>query len=324
MAKKYVGLGKQVDIDTVMSPTEFIRVSRCTMRGLREMVAVETIRPEIEHMFPGYYNCSGAVELPIGPDIGNILMSAFGDVVTTSLGGTPIVYQHVFTPLDASELPYFTIAAGLYEANTARAFIGCIGRTLTIEARADGILIASCDYIGQSEMKGVQSVVTPYQTVRQFGKPDIVLKVGGSATQAWLRAIRIVLTNEVDTDDVSYGSVKRKSFPVGIRKVTGEIELKLDTSTVTMLERFYKAVGTMTLDSAVTPFTLELSAESEIISGANKYKITFLMNKVVLGEAHTPINKQDVTHIRMPFVAWKDPTLGTALKCTLINEVAAY
>ena len=99
---RYLGIGKQTEWGTGVSPSEWLDPITIDIKTEKEPLQLRTISNRLVQKFlEGKIVVTGDIETPANPEaIGLLLLATFGNVSTSQPDATnaPSVYQHEFTP----------------------------------------------------------------------------------------------------------------------------------------------------------------------------------------------------------------------------------
>ena len=215
------------------------------------------IRRELSKIGAGPFRVSGDVEVVVIPDnIGKFLEGVFGTVnTTTSPSGD--AYKHEFTV--GSSLPSYTLEIGYDVGSYAAQIPGAAFNELSLEAPAKEFVTARIGVVAKTI--SLESLSTPTITTgRPFVFHDGQVKIDG-ATVANVEAIRITMSNNIDTDvfyigSRTLGAIKPQGFDI-----TGTMDISFDS-----WDFFQKFLGSSSATSpqdTLNSLSLELTFTGE-------------------------------------------------------------
>ncbi len=250
----------------------------------------------------GYVDAGGSVALGIELDsIGTLLKHSLGNAVTS---GSSAPFTHVIS--GGSTLPAgLSIEKGFNDVARFMLFKGCRIDSLTLQFPGDGGLVSgTLDILSKTVETATASVASSLLE----GEPisyQVSIEDGGAALDSVLSA-QLVLQNGLDRDGFVLGSRDRYSIGEGLRRVSGSLTLEFED--FSHYTRFYDG-GTSSLKITLDDVTGGLSME------------VLLPRVVFTRSAPAPLVKDAGPLVSvLNFLALKDPSEGTDIKITLINN----
>lgn len=158
--------------------------------------------------------------------IGILLKAALGAPVTTPRVGNTAVIDHVFTPTDATSLPFLTV----YErigANLERVtYQDCVVNTLHLESDADGYLTGTAGLIGCRGTYGSTDLDTSANLDETTITVGTNVKVLYDGADIKAKSFSLDINNNFEDDDFRLGSFYLEDLTPKRREVNGSLTLR--------------------------------------------------------------------------------------------------
>jgi len=318
---RYIGLGKQTEFGTAVTPTQFIDVISESIKPEKEVVEYEVgTQREVIDKFIATWKYSGTIEMYAEPNqITDFLYGVFGDVTTISDGGSPeVAYKHEFVP--GTSLPFYTIEVVPNLANKARRVDSCVVQKVEFSCVAKEIATLSVDVVGRSE-----TLTAP--TSPSISRTTPFIYHGGTvtvddSTKSNVTSIKISVENEI-TDDLF--TITDEPFiqdiPVHGVKVSGTMDIH-----VTDWEFYEYLLGAASATSpqkTMSPISISLAltggSTGSSQSSFENYQLTIDLPKVYITDGPINFSKRERLAQSVSFEAVYDSSSGYVTKWTLIN-----
>jgi len=322
VGSRWVGVAEETTFGTeVTTPTLSMRVLDLDLNpDQQRILEYESNSRMKEFSLLGPFIGSGRLTAWARPDtIGYFLKWLTGNVTSSQIGSSA-AYQHTFKLADAIKSFTLTDNRGLSGVNS-RACIGCLVKSMTIEAPARGVVSYELDIQYTWEKLVSAPTKGTLSSLRPFLWSDASVSLGGE-TVGKAESLRFVWTNSIPDDVHNLGSRKIEDIILEGVEVTMEMDLKF--TNWDMRELFYGAEdstepqseeGTFAFNAV---FTGESTGESE--SGAEYYELELNFPKVVVKENPAPISRRDRLTQRVTLEALLDD--NNYIK--LINKTVSY
>ncbi|MFQ5956178.1 MAG: phage tail tube protein [Candidatus Brocadiales bacterium] len=250
----------------------------------------------------GYMDAGGRMALDIELDsIGTLLKHGLGDSVTT---GSSTPFTHVIR--GGSGLPPgLSIEKGFSDVGQFMLFKGCRIDTLSLDFPGDGGTVSgTLDILSKAAVTGSTSVASSLLEVAGAPISYQVSIEDGATTLENILGLQLVIRNHLDRDGFVLGSRERHSISEGLRRISGALTLEFEDFS------YYERFSDIT-SSALKITTLQGGFSMEI----------FLPKIVFTGSAPVPaVRDAGPLAGLLHFVALNDPSEGTDIKITLINN----
>lgn len=292
-----------------------------SIRSTRNLVSSATIRSSRNPISPvrGNVDVYGDVNFEMAPQYGKLLHHAFGTYVAVSgetVGMAVGTYKHTFT---IGTLPVgLTIEKQFTDLDTPKYFqySGCKVNSLKVAIKPEGMIECSAAIIGAKETTAAASFdSSPVDLGHDpFDGFEAVITEGGSVIGI---ATEIEFTLENNLDGNSYvidGTGTRYSLPAGTAKVTGNIKVLFENTTL-----YDKAINNTetSLVIALTHGTGDGTAGNE--------KITFTISELKFQPNAPVISGPSGLLVEMPFEAYYDDSAeASAIQAVLLSTTAHY
>jgi len=241
-------------------------------------------------------------------ELGKLLLGLFGKITTTSLGGTPIAYQHVYVPLDdlVPVAPSLGIDLGVEKKREYR-YSGVLIDECQISKTNAGDLNMIFTIIAKDRTANAyDAAVTPVFSTKVKLQTIQVQTLGGTSV-IW-DSLTINLRRNWDRT-LNFSGRTQPNAEVGMWDVEVSGSLKFENATPNFINTFENK----------TEVELTLELRGTVISGANFETIRIEMDRMQVLEV-TPAHigpARKVESIRLKGLV---PSAGDWCKCTLVNE----
>jgi hypothetical protein len=292
-----------------------------SLRSNRNLISSKTIRSSRNPVAPvrGNVDVSGDVTFELAPQYGKLLHHAFGSYTAVSgetVGLTVGTYRHTFK---IGTLPVGLIIEKQFtDLDTAKyiQYSGCKINTLKVAVKSEGLIECSISIIGAKETLADSSFdASPVDLGHDpFDGFEAVLTEGGTTLGI---ATDIDFTLENNLDGSSYvidGTGQRYSLPAGTAKVTGNVKILFENTTM-----YQKA-----LDNTETALTIALTHGTGVGTSGNE-KITFTIPELKFQPNAPVVSGPQGVLLETPFEAYyDDSTEATTIQAVLDSATAYY
>lgn len=312
---RYVGVAKETNYGTPVTPTKFIPVVKESIAASQEILADDSIRGrDFYSQSPGVVKVEGGFDMFVAPEngIGQLLLFCLGAVESAQQGGTA-AYLHTITPAD--DPPSFTLEKGM-DTITGLQYPGCKIRRLTLKTVRKGKLGASVELVGKTEK--VVSLSTPSWS----NLPDLTFTQGtykiDGAANGDIIGIEVKIENALKEEEYRPQSRVISKLPVTTRVVNGRFDI--DFVDKSQLEKFYGVAAATEPQSALTGVALDLRWEGSVIEGAYKYSLQLEIPQVYYNTAKALLDRRELIVQGVEFRAIYDATATYVIRAKLQNK----
>ncbi|MCL7397902.1 MAG: phage tail tube protein [Thaumarchaeota archaeon] len=293
---RYLGVGKESTYGTATAATVWYDIIRENMAAKRTTILDrDTVADrQLSKVARGEEYVEGEIEMYLNSQqIGHLLLSCLGNVVTTGTGP----YTHIFSVADS--LPSLTLRSGLDNVKE-KIVMGAVVDTLEVVAEV-GKARARAGIIGRQLMFG--DVGSPSFTEKEdFTHGDVTITIGDTTKRP--RRMMLRIGNNLERvhvlGDYYLSKLKPKKF-----EVTGSFELDLES------EAEYQDF------LSLTPRSLNIKFEKD------DHKIEFDIKRFVYTDAKVEVRGRELLVASFEFVALKSD-LQDAVKIILVNDDEGY
>lgn len=317
----HVGLAKEATFGTAVAATEFVRFNS---EGLSEEIeqvmsnAISGIR-DAPPNFEGMHTIAGPVSFDVYPNIlGHFLRSALGAPVTTQpdVAGSPTVYQHVFTPLQADWSPVCAQPPYTFEIHRAleQAFqyTGCVVNDLMLSFGMDNKIMQANAAIIAKKLALIAKTTASFETTKPFLWNQAVITIGGTGNTD-IQTIEFGVQNSLEgrptldgTREISrVWSNGNRTFPVNIT---------FEPQDMTEYNRF----------RAQSEVAASIVFTGEQISGDQNFKLEIDIPKLRYNTFPINVGGAEAITAQVNGEAKYDSALAYAMRVTLTNTKQSY
>lgn len=290
-----VGADSELHYNTALIPEEKIR-------GLKERF------PSVAGIQSGTGNLN-AIDVEAST-IGDLIFGALGSVVTSQpdAAGAPTVFQHIFTRLNALQMPSFTyfVDRGL----SVKRYPLSVIKKLAFSGSANGKVLVNVDTLFKTEESA--SAFAP-----SYGSPKPLLffqtdfKIEGVSdinVRSW--------TLSIDNNSEALRTLNQSR---DVRDIVSKKPFEIDGG----FEIYFETEAQRAKFLAGTSSALNIVLTGDTLQGAQKAKLEFSMQEVKYS-AFPFGNVDDMLGAAVTYQAQFDPVLLKSIEVILTNQVSGY
>lgn len=317
------GFGKETTYGTAVTPNRFHPIS-----GEGQELKIEYV--EDDAMQPNTYNASlgarraeaarhaeGDVNMTVvNKGMGLLLEQIFGtDGVVTSLGGSPVAYQHVFALglLNKSMTTQKQIRDN--SANVLGTFThpGTKVTKATFTIGAKNLLKLALTLFSQDEKSDISAASASYISAAPFAFKQGFIKFNGTNIADTVKDAEISLERPLDTEayGLNNGGLASEPAENDMAKIGGSLTSRFE-NIATFYDRY----------KANTALALVLLFEGTTISGSNKFSFKLEIPEIRLDGETPKVGGPSTVEHKIPFTGFANGT-DAGITATVITTDAA-
>jgi len=250
--------------------------------------------------------------------IGYFLKWALGSVTTTQVGSSAI-YKHEYT-LDLKSIKSFTVQDNR-EADKALQYLGCLIKTLTLEAPARERVTLEAEIQYQWEKEVDKSTMLTLDSVRPFILHDASLTSTAGLTVSNVEAFRFQIAHSRPDDIHEAGSRKLPEIYFESSEWTLEMDLKWKSWAARKNFWAAESSGTEPADEEKEfDVTITLTGAPTGVADKPNYELVITLPKCVVKENPASVSRRDRLTQRLVLEVLE----SSGNKITLYNTDSAY
>ena len=251
--------------------------------------------------------------------IGYFLKWALGSVTTTQVGSSEM-YQHEYT-LDLSNIKSFTVQDNRELSDKALQYLGCLIKTLTLEAPARERVTLEAEIQYRWEKEADKSSMLTLDSIRPFVFHDASITSSGGLTVSNIEAFRFQIAHSRPDDIHEAGSRKLPEIYFESSEWTLEFDLKWKSWAAR--KNFWAAESSDTEpadEEKEFDVTITLTGAPTEITDKPNYELVISLPRCVVKENPASVSRRDRLTQRLVLEVLDDDNN----KITLYNKDSAY
>lgn len=269
-----------------------------------------------EDMVIGKKFSSGSISGEIfDKSFGLFALGALGSV-SSAVTGDAGVYAHVFTILQSSQHPSFTIVEKRSDVEQV-AYVNSVIESLNIEFAMNDYIKFTAMMRGKSKVADTSSPT--YVSENYFMAKNVTTKIAdtyaglSAGTELCLKALSLDVVKTIQ-DDECLGHDEPTDFLNQEIKVTGSMELYFSS----VYERDYA------LNNTIKAMQIEIEDTNTTIGTTSHPKLTIKLAKVKFEQPEISNNNNEIVRLVLPFEAYYSASDALEIEATLVNTQVSY